>query len=54
VTLTVEKEGIHSFPDLSSSHRFYNEITYLLGREIITGFPDGTFKPDRQLIRSDF
>ncbi|CAM3777104.1 hypothetical protein GCM10009865_50660 [Aeromicrobium ponti] len=52
VTVTVGKEAVSSFPDLSSSHRFYHEISYLLGREIITGFPDGTFRSNQTVTRA--
>jgi len=36
------------FPDVT----FYkDEITYLTGKKIITGYPDGTFKPKQNLTR---
>ena len=40
-----------SFTDVPAGHRFYNEINYLAGREIITGFPGGTFRPDTTVNR---
>lgn len=40
------------FKDLSSNHRFYQEINYLTDRSIITGFPDNTFRPDVTVTRA--
>jgi acyl-CoA thioesterase-1 len=41
-----------TFPDVTSSNLFFNEIRWLAATAITTGYPDGTFKP-RQLIRRD-
>ena len=41
-----------TFSDLPSSHRFYHEMMYLEGEGIITGFPDGTFRPDGEVTRA--
>ncbi|CAM3777137.1 hypothetical protein GCM10009865_50670 [Aeromicrobium ponti] len=49
VLLTVQ--GI-SFPDVSSEHRFFNEISYLTGELVITGFPDGSFRPNATVTRA--
>ncbi|HSP23378.1 MAG TPA: S-layer homology domain-containing protein, partial [Planococcus sp. (in: firmicutes)] len=39
--------------DLPASHGFYEEMTYLLGKEIITGYPDGTVQPDKIVTRAE-
>lgn len=41
-----------TFSDLPSSHRFYDEMMYLEAEGIITGFPDGTFRPDGVVTRA--
>ncbi|HYK72726.1 MAG TPA: S-layer homology domain-containing protein [Pseudoneobacillus sp.] len=48
----IEKRSTNSFGDLISTHRFYNEINYLLTREIITGFPNGSFRPNDKVTRA--
>jgi Leucine-rich repeat (LRR) protein len=49
VLLTVQ--GI-TFPDVSSDHRFFKEISYLTGELVITGFPDGSFRPNATVTRA--
>ena len=39
------------FSDLNSDYWAKNEINYLSEKEIINGFPDGTFQPNRQVTR---
>jgi hypothetical protein len=41
-----------TFSDLNNNHRFYNEINYLLAREVITGFQDGSFRPSDKVTRA--
>ncbi len=40
------------FNDVSDGYTFYNEVGYLSSEQIITGFKDGTFKPDNTVTRS--
>lgn len=40
-------------PDLSENHPFYEEITYLMEKGVITGYPDGTIRPDREVTRAE-
>ncbi|MBT2661685.1 Ig-like domain-containing protein [Bacillus sp. ISL-45] len=49
---TVEKPVSVSFTDLSTSHRFYHEINYLVGRKVITGYADDTFRPGNAVTRA--
>lgn len=39
--------------DLSENHRFYDEIDYLIDKEVITGYEDGTFRPDKTVTRAE-
>ena len=43
-----------TFPDVKPDHQFYDAITELANRGIISGFPDGTFKPDNFITRAEF
>ncbi|MGE6413671.1 S-layer homology domain-containing protein [Planococcus kocurii] len=38
--------------DVEKSNRFYNEIQYLINEEVISGFPDGTFRPKSNVTRA--
>jgi hypothetical protein len=51
--ITVESStNTFTFSDLNNNHRFYNEISYLLAREVITGFQDGSFRPSDKVTRA--
>lgn len=39
--------------DLPSSHGFYEEMTYLMDKGIVTGYPDGTVQPDKIVTRAE-
>lgn len=41
-----------SFSDLKEGHRFYKEMLFLEGEDIISGFPNGTFQPDGEVTRA--
>ena len=49
---SLETAGIFGINDLPTSHRFYSEITYLLKKNIIQGFPDGNFRPNETVTRA--
>jgi len=42
------------FPDLPESHPNYEAILSLYDWDVIDGYPDGTFKPDREINRAEF
>lgn len=44
---------ISKFSDVPSSYKFYPEIKYLIDRNIISGYTDGTFRPGNALKRVD-
>ena len=47
-----QREGqAANLPDIPSTAAI--EINYLLGKEIITGYEDGTFKPTRNVTRAE-
>lgn len=39
-----------SFSDVSELHWAYNDVEYLRGQGIVTGYTDGTFKPDNNIL----
>ena len=41
-----------SYKDVSSTYRFYEEVTYLNEKGIISGFQEGTFRPDIAVTRA--
>lgn len=41
-----------NFSDLENSHIFYDEIHFLASENLISGFPDGTFKPGQTVTRA--
>src|SRR4028119_1876507 len=43
-----------NFSDVSSSYWARDFIAQLAQRDIIAGFPDGTFKPDAPVTRAQF
>ncbi|WP_422123884.1 S-layer homology domain-containing protein [Planococcus sp. X10-3] len=46
-------KAIVLFDDVFADHEFAFEIAYLYEEGIITGYPDGTFRPDEPIKRSD-
>ncbi|WP_071392768.1 leucine-rich repeat domain-containing protein [Bacillus tuaregi] len=40
------------FKDVSPNYTFYHEVIYLSSEEMISGFPDGTFKPNDTVTRA--
>lgn len=39
--------------DLATSHLFYEEISYLVDRDVLSGYPDGTMRPDTGVTRAE-
>ncbi len=39
-----------SFSDISELHWAYNDVEYLRGQGIVSGYTDGTFKPDNNIL----
>ena len=43
-----------SFPDVSADNAYYDTISYLHNRNIITGYMDGQFLPENPITRAEF
>lgn len=39
--------------DLPKNHRFYDEMSYLVNKGVISGFEDGSLKPDKTVSRAE-
>ncbi len=40
-------------PDVPTSHSFYDEISYLVERDVLRGYPDDTMRPDEEVTRAE-
>ncbi|WP_018750382.1 S-layer homology domain-containing protein [Paenibacillus sanguinis] len=43
-----------SFADLPSTHWAYNYIAEMVNRKVISGYPDGKFRPNNTITRAEF
>ncbi len=43
-----------SFRDISQDSRYFDAVNFLREREIITGYSDGTFGPEKKINRAEF
>ena len=52
--VTVLQEELSGpFPDVSSSHEAHDAISYLVSRDVLSGYEDGLFRPDRPISRAE-
>ncbi|HZK43767.1 MAG TPA: S-layer homology domain-containing protein [Syntrophomonadaceae bacterium] len=49
----LEEQLVPGYPDIHG-HWAEQTINKMLGKEITTGYPDGTFKPDNSITRAEF
>ena len=45
---------IGTFPDVPFSHTNYDAVEYLVNKGIVSGYHDGTFKPEHAINRAEF
>lgn len=45
--------SVSAASDLPESHMFYEEINYLIARDVLRGYPDGTMRPDTGVTRAE-
>lgn len=43
-----------AFSDVTETHTYFSAISELVGRGVINGYEDGTFKPDATITRAEF
>jgi len=52
--MEMDKSYPNTFVDVPEDHWCYNEIAYLQQYEIISGYEDGTFRPEAPITRAEF
>lgn len=53
-TTTTQGAEAVSYSDVPVSYWAYNAINYLSSKGMVSGYPDGTFKPDASVTRAEF
>ncbi|MDN7226450.1 S-layer homology domain-containing protein [Planococcus sp. N064] len=53
LALTLLASPAQAATDLPNSHRFFEEMTYLQNKGVISGFEDGTLRPDKTVSRAE-
>lgn len=53
LALSLLASPVQAASDLPSNHGFYDEMTYLIDKGVISGFEDGTVKPDKTVSRAE-
>ena len=53
LALTLLVSPAQAATDLPESHGFYDEMTYLMDKGVISGYEDGTIKPDKIVTRAE-
>jgi hypothetical protein len=55
ITLLLNSAIVYaSFTDVSNYNPYYNAIMYVQSAGVVTGYPDGTYKPDNLVNRAEF
>lgn len=44
----------YAYSDISPSHWAYSDLVTLSGQGIVSGYPDGSFQPNRQISKAEF
>ena len=48
------QSGISGFSDIAADSWYHHEVAYIENHGIISGYPDGTFRPEKHLTRAEF
>ncbi|AVK83590.1 hypothetical protein C3943_08410 [Lysinibacillus sp. B2A1] len=54
INTKVAQQVVGQFKDVTKSHYAYDAINWAKGEGIITGYPDGTFKPNESITEAQF
>lgn len=54
VKATIAPPAYLMFSDVPESYIYIDAIEYVLGQDIVSGYSDGTFKPDNAVTRGEF
>ncbi|MCA9385052.1 S-layer homology domain-containing protein [Candidatus Dojkabacteria bacterium] len=47
-------QAFASFPDVPSDYLYYDAINYVQTEEVVSGFTDGTYRPEDPITRAEF
>lgn len=50
----LSEKGTYSFTDVDKNHPYYQAIQILASNQIVIGYEDGTFRPDKTVTRAEF
>lgn len=53
ILMAVSTAPLQTFSDVDYDNWAYNEISDLYNKKVITGYPDGTFQPNKSLTRTE-
>lgn len=53
LTSAISAETTKSFTDLDKENRYYESVLKLVDKGVIEGYPDGTFRPDKEITRAE-
>ncbi|MBI4235498.1 S-layer homology domain-containing protein [Candidatus Peregrinibacteria bacterium] len=51
---TLATASASAFTDVTANHKYFKSINFLKEQEVVKGYEDGTFKPDKSLTRAEF
>lgn len=54
ILLKEQKNNVPKLNDLPSDNQMKNDILFLFDQGILSGYPDGSFKPNRTVTRAEF
>ncbi|MBD3362546.1 hypothetical protein GF362_02400 [Candidatus Dojkabacteria bacterium] len=54
VSSQIEFVKAENFPDISRYHTYANEIEYIKDHGFVSGFSDGTYRPEQPITRAEF
>ena len=54
INTKVAQQVVGQFKDVTKSHYAYDAINWAKSEGIITGYPDGTFKPNESITEGQF
>ena len=52
--LAVNSKTYGPYKDVGTNHWAYDAVTYMTGKKIISGYSDGTFRPNNKVTRAEF
>lgn len=54
IATTVSANAVQEFPDVKSDYWSYDAIMYFKDKNVLSGYPDGLYRPDQKVTRAEF